>query len=863
MEKKPQGREKFVTDNSKGVKRRGEGLNTGPVGGQETRPGFGPQQQRSGYSGRQTRAGGSRSMLGIIAAALLLLGGGGGLFGSGLLGGESGSTPSYSYSTPSQGSYSSSYGSSSGSQSGSGSYSDYFDSFFGSSSSGSNPYASLFEGSGSSSSSSSSSSSTSSSSSSSSPSAYVNANSGSLDTAVASGARDKRTVIKGGGKDSVTVMVYMCGTDLESRSAMATKDLIEMTKATLSDKVNVIVYTGGCTRWNNQVMSTRSNEIYKVENGQLRRLSGNAGNVSMTSPATLTSFIQWCSKNYPANRNELILWDHGGGSVSGYGYDQKFPNSGSMTLAGINTALEDAGVSFDFIGFDACLMATVETGLMLDQYADYMIASEETEPGIGWYYTDWLTKLSADTSTPTAEIGKRIADDFVSTCQRQTRGQSATLSVVDLAELAHTVPAPMNAFAKSISSLVNGNNYRQVSTARNNTREFARSTMIDQIDLVHFAKNLGTEEGEALAKAIRGAVKYNRTSSDMSNCYGLSIYFPYRKAANVDSAIKTYNAIGMDASYSQCIRDFASLEVSGQVSTGGGSNPYASLWGGSSGYGSGSSSSYSAYDGTDMISGLLNAFLGGDYGGISGLSDGNTGFFTGRSMSTEDTVAYLADNRFDAVSLQWTKNSAGQSVIALPDEQWALVESLDLNMFADDGSGYIDMGYDNVYSFDAEGNLLAPEDDTWLAINGQPVAYYHENTSGEGSETVITGYVPALLNGKRVELLIRFDAENPHGALVGARSVYVNGETGTVAKSYVDPDSEDNAPLHIGDTIDFLCDYYRYDGSYENSYFLGDPMTVTENMEISNVSVGTKVSVCYRFTDLYQQHYWTPALVSG
>ena len=40
-------------------------------------------------------------------------------------------------------------------------------------------------------------------------------------------------------------------------------------------------------------------------------------------------------------------------------------------------------------------------------------------------------------------------------------------------------------------------------------------------------------------------------------------------------------------------------------------------------------------------------------------------------------------------------------------------------------------------------------------------------------------------------------------------------------------------------------------------------MTVTENMEISNVSVQAKVSVCYRFTDLYQQHYWTSALVSG
>ena len=33
--------------------------------------------------------------------------------------------------------------------------------------------------------------------------------------------------------------------------------------------------------------------------------------------------------------------------------------------------------------------------MVLEPYADYMIASEETEPGIGWYYTGWLTALSA------------------------------------------------------------------------------------------------------------------------------------------------------------------------------------------------------------------------------------------------------------------------------------------------------------------------------------------------------------------------------------------------------------------------------------------------------------------------------------
>ncbi|MBR1455928.1 MAG: peptidase C11, partial [Oscillospiraceae bacterium] len=691
-------------------------------------------------------------------------------------------------------------------------------------------------------------------------------NTGSLDTAVAGGTRAKYTQILGGGQDTVTIMIYMCGTDLESRSSMATRDLVEMTRASLSDNVHVIVYTGGCKKWNNQIISAQTNQIYEIKRGGLEPLDTNRGNAVMTDPSTLSGFISWCAQHFPANRNELILWDHGGGSVSGYGYDEKYASSGSMSLAGINQALATAGVKFDFIGFDACLMATMENGLMLDKYADYMIASEETEPGIGWYYTNWLTELSNNTSKPTVEVGKKIVDDFVTTCASQCSGQSATLSVVDLAELAATAPEPMKDFSKSLTELITNNQYRAVSNARNGTREFARSTAIDQIDLVHFARNVGNSEGKALTSALLGAVKYNRTSSDMSNSYGISIYFPYRRTSNVDKAVTTYNAIGMDESYSECIREFASLEASGQAATGGSYNALPSLLGSLYGgnYTSGAASSYSSsYSSADMIGTLLNAFLGGNTGMVPGLSGANARFLARHSLSAEDTLAYIEDNFFDAGALAWTENADGETVISLPEDQWALVEGLDLNMFYDDGEGYIDMGLDNVFDFDDEGNLLAPTDRTWLAVDGQPVAYYHEYTSGEGDDRVITGYIPAYLNGERVELLVTFDAANPHGAITGVRTVYLNGETETVAKSFVTGDDEDVvAALQDGDVIDFVCDYYTYDGEYENSYYLGDPLTVSGQPEISNVDVGDgSVRLTYRFTDLYQQHYWTQALV--
>ncbi|MCQ2555695.1 MAG: peptidase C11, partial [Clostridia bacterium] len=56
-------------------------------------------------------------------------------------------------------------------------------------------------------------------------------NAGTVDTSVAKNARAKYTKIKGNGKDTVTILVYMCGTDLESNGGMASYDLQEMAAA--------------------------------------------------------------------------------------------------------------------------------------------------------------------------------------------------------------------------------------------------------------------------------------------------------------------------------------------------------------------------------------------------------------------------------------------------------------------------------------------------------------------------------------------------------------------------------------------------------------------------------------------------------
>ena len=101
----------------------------------------------------------------------------------------------------------------------------------------------------------------------------------------------------------------------------------------------------------------------------------------------------------------------------------------------------------------------------------------------------------------TLDIGKQIADDFVRVCTQKGQGSSTTLSLVDLAELETTAPKPLAAFSRSASKLIQDKEYKAVSDARAKTKEFARSSGIDQVDLVNLAENMGTDEGMELARS--------------------------------------------------------------------------------------------------------------------------------------------------------------------------------------------------------------------------------------------------------------------------------------------------------------------------------------------------------------------------
>lgn len=665
------------------------------------------------------------------------------------------------------------------------------------------------------------------------------------DRTVASSARGKYTDVSSA--QSVTVMVYMCGTDLESKSGMATADINEMLSASIGENVRVILETGGAARWQNNVMSNQTNQRYRIQRGGYVALDKKVGKRSMVDPDTLADFIRYSAENFPADRYILVLWDHGGGSLTAYGYDELFPGD-SMSLDEIDAALKSGGVQFDIIGFDACLMATMETALVAEQYADYLVASEAVEPGTGWYYTDWLSELSQNPAIDSLDLGKQIIDDYV-----DKSGESqTTLSMTDLAELGSTAPSAFGAFSSSTKELIAGGGFDQVASARSGSKDFSTSSRINQIDLIHFTENLQTTESNALAQTLRGAVKYNRNSQNISHANGLSIYFPYQSMSKVSTALQTYDAIGMDKSYSDCIKSFASVAAGGQVASGSSENPLGTLLGDNTGsllgtlLGGTASGSETASGSTDTVTQLLDLFLS-NRSVVTGDKDSS---WVDEALVRSSISDYQANNA--GFSNLLLSDKGGTPALVLSEEQWSRVVTLELNVYVDDGSGYIDLGLDNIANYDEDNDLIMAYDGYWLSLNGQTVAYYLVSEDQIDETHTILGRVPAMLNDERVNIILEFIDDQP-GVVLGAQYDYAATETDAVMKGL--------KSISKGDRIDFLCDYYNYDGTFSDSYFLGDQMIASGEWEVGDAPIGDlNWQMAYRITDIYGGQYWTPTV---
>ena len=336
-------------------------------------------------------------------------------------------------------------------------------------------------------------------------------------------------------KDGIwTIFVYLCGSDLESQNGAATYDLVEMTEASASDKVRFVVQTGGASAWNNEVVNKNKLQRFVVQNQDIA-LVDEVEEASMAKSNTLAKFLKWGVKNYSSEHMGVILWNHGGGSIGGVCYDET-DNGKSLSLRDVDSALLSAYAKmsgkFDFIGFDACLMGSMEAANVLASYADYMYASEESEPGCGWDYTSIGNYLAQNPGADGLELGKTVCDSFQKGCEAIGDGDIVTLSVVDLSQMDKLLQEfntfAQNMYEASADSSLLSSICRKIEKADNfggNNKSEGYTNMVDLGGLVSGCKSY-VDGAEAVSSQLEKVVAYKVAGKNHKKSSGLSLYYP-------------------------------------------------------------------------------------------------------------------------------------------------------------------------------------------------------------------------------------------------------------------------------------------------------------------------------------------------
>ncbi len=335
--------------------------------------------------------------------------------------------------------------------------------------------------------------------------------------------------------DTWAIYWYVCGSDLERRFGGASADIAEAMRARFGKDVTVVLQTGGTTKWRNTQISPRKIQRYLIRQGRLE-LVQNLPQGDMGSKDTLADFLEFCSENYDADHRALIVWDHGGGGAGRFSHDENSGNA--MRVKHLREALEAVwdpdpkDPPLDIIGFDACLMGSLEVAEASYGFATHLVASEQLEPGEGWNYTGFLSALGARTNMDAATLGRHICDTYIAGCNAAGQGRDVTLSVVDLGKLPRLRLAwnclGLEAFArvaKDKSYFAVLGRYANASENYDNVKGESYSNMVDLGDFVSHLRKSQPELAGELATALRSAVVY-RVNGPLQHSSGLSFYYP-------------------------------------------------------------------------------------------------------------------------------------------------------------------------------------------------------------------------------------------------------------------------------------------------------------------------------------------------
>jgi hypothetical protein len=359
-----------------------------------------------------------------------------------------------------------------------------------------------------------------------------------------------------------TILIYMAGdNNLESAGY---SDLNEMQRVGSDDNVNVIVQ-----------FDTEENKTtrYRALEGKLETLQEKPG-VDCGDPKVLTDFLKWGMMNYPAGHYLVDIWNHGGGwenLPADFNYDgirdakpkraaklMRVKRSIFRTTAKklsdlpendraiavdcgsndyldnqeLRTAFENAisgGRKFDIFACDACLMNNLEIAYEMRNTADFMVGSEEVEPGAGWPYDAIFRKLVAKPTMSPEELAKLIVVEYGKSYE--VGSETATHSALDLNSIdpvVKSIDTMSSVLLNNLDSMKNG-----IILAREYSQKFDYPEYIDLADFAtQLSRNISGSEDvnsakDKLLSANSGFIIQNvAIGSGVERANGASIFFP-------------------------------------------------------------------------------------------------------------------------------------------------------------------------------------------------------------------------------------------------------------------------------------------------------------------------------------------------
>jgi hypothetical protein len=328
----------------------------------------------------------------------------------------------------------------------------------------------------------------------------------------------------------------MGDTDLEP---FAVQDLLEMASVGSTDEVNIVALVDRHPEFSDEgvlnLPDWEDTRLLEIGPGSIVELDA-PGELNLGSPDTFASFIEAGITGYPADRYAVVLWDHGAG-WPGMGPDES-DGLDVLDMAdlgrGLAEGLSRAGVDkIDLIGFDACLMATYEVAGIVAPYADYLLSSQELEPGHGWNY-EALAAIANNPAADPVELGRAIIDGFAAQAQASGTDEDITLSLLDLS-LTDELQGALGEVAAAIGTAP-ADLAPAFAGARSSVLSFGRNPDPDLnsnlVDLGGLLDNLSDR-----APSVAGAAAATRAVlADMvlastagratAGASGLSIYFP-------------------------------------------------------------------------------------------------------------------------------------------------------------------------------------------------------------------------------------------------------------------------------------------------------------------------------------------------